>query len=82
MNNQFAEQGVPMYQNQGQEPFPTINQGGPEFGQADTMSPPEINIDFAPPARQTSFEPDKPGNSADALSPPDRCKRICTIRQF
>jgi hypothetical protein len=73
MNNQFADQGMHMYQ--GHEPFPTINQPGPEFsGQADTMSPPEINIDFAPPSRQASFEPAKPEHSADALSPPDRCK--------
>jgi hypothetical protein len=72
MNNQYGQQGMHMYQ--GQEPFPTINQTGPEFGQADTMSPPEINIDFAPPSRQASFEPAKPGNSGDALSPPDRCK--------
>jgi hypothetical protein len=77
MNNQFGDQGMHMYQ--GQEPFPTINQSGPEFGQADTMSPPEINIDFAPPSRQASFEPAKPEHSADALSPPDRCKRVGTI---
>ena len=64
-----------IYQEQGHEPFPTINQSHiPEFGAADTMSPPEINIDFAPPSRQASFEPAKPGHQADALSPPDRCK--------
>lgn len=74
MANQFSERGMNMYHAQGQEPFPTINQPVPEFGQADAMSPPEINIDFAPPSRQTSFEPAKPGNSADALSPPDRCE--------
>lgn len=77
MNNQYGQQGMNAYQNQGQghEPFPTINQAGPEYGgQADTMSPPEINIDFAPPSRQASFEPPKPEHQADALSPPDRCK--------
>jgi hypothetical protein len=73
MSNQYGEQDMGMYQGQQQEPFPTINQQM-DFGQADTMSPPEINIDFAPPSRQASFEPAKPGNSADALSPPDRCK--------
>lgn len=77
MNNQYAEQNMNMFQ--GQEPFPTINQPGPEFGQADTMSPPEINIDFAPPSRQASFEPAKPGHSADALSPPDRCKLTTSL---
>lgn len=74
LQNQYAQQGMGTYQ--GQEPFPTINQSGPvpEFGQADTMSPPEINIDFAPPSRQASFEPPKPDLQTDALSPPDRCK--------
>ena len=77
MNNQFGQhQGMGAYQNQGTEAFPSLNNN--EFGQADTMSPPEINIDFAPPSRQASFEPPKPGTIADALtdtlSPPDRCK--------
>lgn len=76
LQNQYAQQGMGAYR--GQEPFPTINQGGPgpEFGQADTMSPPEINIDFAPPSRQASFEPPKPDLQTDALSPPDRCKYL------
>lgn len=74
LHNQYSQQGMGAYQ--GQEPFPTINQSAPapEFGQADTMSPPEINIDFAPPSRQASFEPPKPDLRTDALSPPDRCK--------
>ncbi|KAF2013720.1 hypothetical protein BU24DRAFT_434664 [Aaosphaeria arxii CBS 175.79] len=76
------EQGMGIYHpGQPQEPFPNINQAGPEFGgQADTMSPPEINIDFAPPSRQASFEPPKPANSADALSPPDRSRSRNRIR--
>lgn len=77
MNNQFGQQqGMGAYQNQGTEAFPSLN----DLGQADTMSPPEINIDFAPPSRQASFEPPKPGSTADALtdtlSPPDRCKYL------
>jgi hypothetical protein len=79
MSNQYGEQDMGMYQGQQQEPFPTINQQM-DFGQADTMSPPEINIDFAPPSRQASFEPAKPGNSADALSPPDRSRSRNRIR--
>lgn len=75
MNNQFGNQGMPMYQEQ-REPFPPLQQSGQEFGQADTMSPPEINIDFAPPSRQASFEPPKPEHQADALSPPDRCEHF------
>lgn len=73
MNDQYAQQGMG-YHNQGPEPFPSINQPIVDFGQADAMSPPEINIDFAPPSRQASFEPPKPEHQADALSPPDRCK--------
>ncbi|KAF3052433.1 DNA-binding transcription factor [Didymella keratinophila] len=74
MNNQFGQQqGMGIYP-QGTEAFPSLN----DFGQADTMSPPEINIDFAPPSRQASFEPPKPGSTADALtdtlSPPDRSR--------
>ncbi|KAJ8112321.1 hypothetical protein OPT61_g5285 [Boeremia exigua] len=76
MNNHFVQQqGIGAYQNQGTEAFPSLNN---DFGQADTMSPPEINIDFAPPSRQASFEPPKPGSTADALtdtlSPPDRSR--------
>lgn len=74
MQNQYGQQGMGVYTNTGPEPFPSLNQGIPEFGQADAMSPPEINIDFAPPSRQASFEPPKPEHQADALSPPDRCK--------
>ncbi|KAH7401619.1 hypothetical protein BKA66DRAFT_405778 [Pyrenochaeta sp. MPI-SDFR-AT-0127] len=80
MNNQYAQQGMGAYQNPGPEPFPSLNQGVPEFGQADTMSPPEINIDFAPPSRQASFEPPKPEHQVDALSPPDRSRSRNRIR--
>jgi hypothetical protein len=72
LSHQYGQQGLGVYP-QGPEPFPSLNQVGPDFGQADAMSPPEINIDFAPPSRQASFEPPKPEHQADALSPPDRC---------
>jgi hypothetical protein len=75
MNNTYMPQGM-SYQGQASEPFPSLNQPMPEFGQADAMSPPEINIDFAPPSRQASFEPPKPEHQVDALSPPDRCKLL------
>ncbi|CBX91928.1 hypothetical protein LEMA_P046340.1 [Plenodomus lingam JN3] len=80
MNDHFGQQGINAYQNQGVEAFPSINQPGVEFGQADAMSPPEINIDFAPPSRQASFEPPKPEHQADALSPPDRSRSRNRIR--
>lgn len=42
-----------------------------EIGQADSMAPPEINVEFAPPSRTNTFEPDtKPNLDFDALSPP------------
>ncbi|OJD36042.1 c2h2 type zinc finger domain-containing protein [Diplodia corticola] len=61
--------GMDMFPGSGQEPFPALNQ---EYGASDQMSPPEINIDFAPPSRQQSFEPPKPEGSENALSPPNR----------
>ena len=72
--NPYAPPDMNSYPGQA-EPFPSLNQPVPEFGQADAMSPPEINIDFAPPSRQASFEPPKPEHQIDALSPPDRCKQ-------
>lgn len=58
------------------EPFPQLsNAASPnDIGQADTMSPPEINIDFAPPSRVPSFGPPNGANPEDALSPPERSK--------
>jgi len=59
------------------EPFPTLSTANSpgDFGQADIMSPPEINIDFAPPSRQPSFGPPGAVNGQeDTLSPPDRSK--------
>lgn len=58
----------------GAEPFPQYsNATSPgDIGQADTMSPPEINIDFAPPSRVPSFGPPNADGLEDALSPPER----------
>jgi len=74
MNNHFGQPGMMSYSNSGPEPFPVLNHPIGDIGQADAMSPPEINIDFAPPSRQPSFEPSKPEHQADALSPPDRSR--------
>lgn len=54
----------------------------PQFGAFDHehLSPPEINIDFAPPSRQASFEITKPEHQVDALSPPDRSRSRNRIR--
>lgn len=70
MSNQPSNQSaMDMFPGSGQEPFPALNQ---DYGLSDQMSPPEINIDFAPPSRQQSFEPPKPEGSENALSPPNR----------
>jgi hypothetical protein len=42
----------------------SLNQENP--GHNDTMSPPEISIQFAPPSRQASFEPQNQKTAADA----------------
>ena len=73
--NPYGPQSVNGFAGQNSEPFPSLNQPMPEFGHADAMSPPELNIDFAPPSRQASFEPPKAEPQLDALSPPDRCKQ-------
>ena len=57
------------------------NQGLPQFamrhdsgdmGQAAQMAPPDIHVELAPPSRQPNFEPLRPENDLDALSPPER----------
>lgn len=46
--------------------------GSGDLGQAAHMAPPEINVEFAPTTRQSSFEPSRSDNDHDALSPPER----------
>jgi hypothetical protein len=68
-----TQNGMDMFS--GQEPFPSLNSQhspGGDLGNADQMSPPEISIDFAPPAR--AMENARPGNDGEALSPPLRSK--------
>lgn len=78
--NNFGQQNQNMYQGQGQEAFPQMNNmpqmqhtnSSGEMGQAQQMIPPEINVEFAPASRQNSFEPPKPTLDQDALTPPER----------
>jgi hypothetical protein len=64
----------PMYGGDGQDSFDNQNRhGSTEMGQAAQMVAPEINVEFAPPSRQSSFEPPKPMTlDQDALTPPHR----------
>ncbi|KAI9751691.1 MAG: RAM signaling network component [Chaenotheca gracillima] len=68
------------YMNQGTEAFPSaqnmndMNGLSQEMGQATSMAPPEINIEFAAPARQ-NFEPRKSPGHGNGLSPPDRGRK-------
>ncbi len=48
----------------------TPRHGSSDLGQAAQMAPPEINVEFAPTTRQSSFEPPSTENDLDALSPP------------
>jgi hypothetical protein len=59
-----GNQALEMFPGVGQEAFPALNPG-------DAMSPPEINIQLAPPSRQTSFEPPQDEAVEGALSPPE-----------
>ena len=49
---QPQQNGLEMFPGQGQEAFPSLNHTSPgDLGAADQMSPPEINIDYAPPSK-------------------------------
>lgn len=69
-NNQRND--MDMFPGIGQEPFPTMNTQGSSPAN-DHMSPPEINIDYAPPTRPVE-QMSRADSSQDALSPPVRSK--------
>ena len=65
--------GQGIYTGQAQDQFPTlVSQDIDDMGQAGQMAPPEINIEFA--SSSQAFEPSKPLDDGNALSPPDRGK--------
>jgi transcription factor CRZ1 len=68
-------QSIGFLPSQNQDQFPEFAQRDMGY-QSETMSPPEINIQLAPPSRQTSFEPPKPEGVEDGLSPPERSTLI------
>jgi hypothetical protein len=74
-NNGFTHSSAPeIYGDLSQDTFGQQNRtGSQEMGQAQQMVAPEINVEFAPPSRQSSFEPPKPFPiNEDALTPPER----------
>ena len=78
VNGQFAQQngGLEMFPGVAQESFPPLNHTSPgDFGAADQMSPPEINIDYAPTTRDP-VETERPVNADATLSPPLRSKSL------
>ena len=70
-----------MFPSMGQEGVPYMDTSTGMIGEADIMSPPEINIDFAPPSRQPSFRGNQAQALGDALSPPTNIgKYLCDTR--
>lgn len=59
----------------GGEAFPSLQQQ-PDLSQQQ-MPPPSINIDFAPTAGKSGFEPSKGSIDADSLTPPDTRGMCC-----
>lgn len=61
------------YGMQAGEAFPTLTQGiaCPDM-QGTMQAPPAINIDFAPPAIRSGFDPNNKSLDADSLTPPER----------
>lgn len=65
--------GPDIYTNQ-PDPFPQFNprHDSSDMGQAAQMTPPEIQVEFAPATKQPGFESLRTDNDQDALSPPAR----------
>ncbi|KAI9734942.1 MAG: DNA-binding transcription factor [Cirrosporium novae-zelandiae] len=78
MSTQFGAQPG-LYTHQSDSMVPSFHRSSPatDMGQADQMAPPEINVEFAPPSRQSSFDPNKnqQGVSVDSLNIPERGRR-------
>ncbi|KAK5796702.1 hypothetical protein VI817_005986 [Penicillium citrinum] len=53
-----------------------LDNGMTDIGQASSMAPPSINVEFAPPSRNPSFGPSKPATDLDSLSPPAMRSRM------
>lgn len=72
MGGQFGQSnGMDMFPGTGQEPFPSLN-NGLEIGNADQMSPPTIEVNYAPPT--LPVDNGRLNTDGEALSPPVRSK--------
>jgi hypothetical protein len=75
LGNPYEQQQTNIYAAQNPESFPSLSAPSvqvEQHGQADATTPPVINIQFAPPSRQGSFEPGENRTAEGALSPPER----------
>jgi len=83
-NSFNGQPGSDIYTSSPNQSFPqfTMRHDSGDMGQAAQMAPPEINVELAPPSRQPTFEPLRPENHLDALSPPERgTSRLLTAPQ-
>ena len=81
MSGQFGQpnDGPEMFPSYGHDSFPAYGQHQPtspsDLGAADQMSPPEISIDYAPPAKDNHVNrPSRSTADGETLSPPIRRK--------
>ncbi|KAL9605016.1 MAG: hypothetical protein Q9219_000204 [cf. Caloplaca sp. 3 TL-2023] len=76
-NNFNRRQRPDLYANPSEPSFPPFQHrmSSGDMGQAAQMTPPEISVDLAPPSVPSNFEPLRPENDLDALSPPARGRR-------
>jgi hypothetical protein len=73
--NAYDPSGMQSLQTSGAESFPNMSISSDTPGNAETMSPPQIRFEPAPPSRQTSFEQqNKDAADSNALSPPEKRK--------
>lgn len=70
-NNFGGGPGPEIYTSQAEDQYNHSRLGSGDMGQAASMAPPEINVELAPPSKQTLFEPHRLENDLDALSPPE-----------
>jgi len=77
MGGQFGnmdQNGYDMFPTTNQDTFAQVQAARTGEGMADQMSPPEINIDFAPPSQRQNFDQPQQSMFDDALSPPENGK--------